>query len=408
MKNRAFNVALLLLAGAAFLYGIAHLFALRFEAGDVFRPYSTLRGDPLGAKVLYDSLRTLPDVVVERNEKPLRGFVAGEPTTLFYLGTKTHLWRDKDIQTFENIATKGGRVVVSFHPQKKEDHSSEERPEKSPAKNSSPSPTPTPDEPMEKILDRDELAKRWKFQIQYWTDEDDEEDSPAENQQAGSGLEREVPWHSAMYFAAVADPWRVVYAIDGRAVIIEGRFGAGTVVLASDSYFISNEAMMTDRKPALLAWLAGNSRRLVFDETHHNVFENPGVANLVRKYRLHGLIAGLLLLTALFVWKSAASFLPRDRADEEANAMIAGRDAYSGFTNLLRRGLRPADLLGTCLVEWRKSFRHLAPDLEKKLGPLADTAGDAREKLSATALVRRYEEITQTIDQSKWKRTPTA
>jgi hypothetical protein len=405
VKNRTFNVALLLLAGGAFLYGIAHLFALRFEAGDVFQPYSTLRGDPLGAKVFYDSLRTLPDVVVERNEKPLRGFVASETTTLFYLGTNTHFWREKDVQAFENVVAKGGRVVLSFHPQKKEEHSLAERPEKSPAKNSSPSPTPTPEEPTEKILDRDELAKRWKFQIQYWTDQ---VDSLAENQQIGSGLEREVPWHSAMYFAAVADPWRVVYAIGERAVIIEGRFGAGTVVLASDSYFISNEAMVTDRKPALLAWLAGNGRRLVFDETHHNVFENPGVANLLRKYRLHGLIAGLLLLTALFVWKSAASFLPRDRADDEANAMIAGRDAYSGFTNLLRRGLRPADLLGTCLVEWRKSFRHLAPDLERKLGPFADSAGDSREKLSATALVRRYEEITRTIDQSKWKRTPTA
>jgi hypothetical protein len=402
VKNRVFNILLLLLVAGAFLYGIAHLFALRFQAGDVFPPYSTLRGDPLGAKVLYDSLQALPEVVVERNEKPLGRFAAGETTTLFYLGTKSYYWPEKEIEALEKIASTGGRVVICLHPEKTEMRLVPPRPDKSPTKNGSPSPTP---EPSEKTFDRQQLAQRWKFQIHYSKDSDD--DSPAANL-IGAGLEPEVPWHSAIYFDSVTDPWRAVYAVDGRAVLIEGRFGAGSLVLVSDSYFVSNEAMVADRKPALLSWLAGNGRRLVFDETHHNVFEQPGIANLLRKYRLHGLIAGLLLLAGLFVWKSAVSFLPRERADDEAKAMIEGRDAYSGFTNLLRRGLRPADLLSTCVAEWRKSFRNVAPDLGTKLAPLAEAEPDSREKLSAAVLLRRYEEISRTIDQSKWKRTPIA
>lgn len=400
LKNRVLNLALLFLAGGAFLYGIAHLFALRFEAGDVFPPSSTLRGDPLGAKVLYESLRALPGIIVERNEKPLSQLSAHDDTTLFYLGANSYSWRETEMKALENALSKGGRVVLAFNPQTKEERWPAARAEKSPTKAGSPS--PTPEDPAGKILDRAELGKRWKFEIRYSADL---AGKPAQNQ-IGSVLEPEVPWHSGIYFGAVAEPWRVIYAIEGKAVIIEGKFGSGTVVLASDSYFVSNEAMLADRKPALLAWLAGNGRRLVFDETHHNVFEDPGVASLLRKYRLHGLIAGLLLLTALFVWKSAASFLPRDRTDEAADAMIAGRDTYSGFTNLLRRGLRPADLLGVCLAEWRKSRGHIAPELEKKLAKFSETADG--EKLSAAGLLRRYEEITQTIDQSKWKRTPTA
>ena len=402
LRQRFFTAALIFLAASAFLYGIAHLFALRFEAGDVFPPYSTLRGDPLGAKIFYESLRALPGIAVEQNQKPLSRFSAGNDTTLFYLGAKSNYWRESDVVAFENLVSKGGRLVLTFYARDKAPNRwSEPPPEKSPAKSSSPSPTPP--EPSEKILDQADLAKRWKFQIAY---NDEGVDAEAQNQ-LGSVLEPAVSWYSAMFFAAVAEPWHVVYAVDGRAVIIERPSAAGTVVLASDSYFISNEAMRVDRKPALLAWLAGNSRRFVFDETHHHVYEQPGVANLLRKYRLHGLIAGLLILVGLFVWKSAATFLPRDRATDGADSVIAGRDAYSGFTNLLRRGIRPRDLLAVCLAEWRRSSPQLARGLDEKLARFGEPDGDSNERLSAAELLRRYEEITRTIKASKWKRTPT-
>ena len=403
LRNRLFNVALVLVVGAGFLYGIAHLFTLRFEAGDNFPPYSTLRGDPLGAKIFYESLRALPDIGVERNEKPLARFSAGDNTTLFYLGAQPFYWGESQVAALENFVAKGGRLVLTFHPQEKAPDRIWSVPsaEKSPAKNGSP--PPTPEERAEKILDQAELAKRWQFHIGY---SDKSVDSEANNQ-IGSGLEPAVRWHSAMYFQSVAKPWSIVYAVDGRAVIIERSSGAGTAVLASDSYFISNEAMRGDRSPALFAWLAGRSTRFVFDETHHHVFEEPGVATLIRKYRLHGLIAGLLVVVGLFVWKSAASFLPRDRASGEGE-IIAGRDAYSGFTNLLRRGVRPRDLLAVCLAEWRRSSPRLARGLDEKLAPFGDNAADSNEKLSAAELLRRYQEITRTIEASKWKRTPTA
>ena len=56
MKPR---VVFLFLA-AGFVYGVIHLFALRFEAGDVYPEYSSLRADPLGLKGFYDALDELP------------------------------------------------------------------------------------------------------------------------------------------------------------------------------------------------------------------------------------------------------------------------------------------------------------------------------------------------------------
>jgi hypothetical protein len=404
LKKPFLNVALLIFAGTVFLLGLAHLFNLRFAAGDIYPAYSTLRGDPLGAKIFYESLRALPDIAVEPNEKPLSRLSAAEGTTLFYLGAKSIYWTESEVAALENFVAKGGRLVLTFYPRDEAPDRifGSPTPDKSPATNASPS--PTPEAFREKVIDQRQLAQRWNFQVAY---KGESVGAEARNK-AGSNLEPFVTWHSAMYFPALADPWRAVYAVDGRAVIIERNSGAGTVVVASDSYFISNEAMRASRKPALLAWLAGSSRRFVFDETHHGIYERPGVANLARKYRLHGLIAGLLVLLALFVWKSAASFLPRDRASADAGSVIAGRDAYSGFTNLLRRGVRPRDLLPVCLAEWRRSSPQLAQRLDEKLAPFEKGDADSTGRISAAELLRRYEEITRTLETSKWKRTPTA
>ena len=80
--------------------------------------------------------------------------------------------------------------------------------------------------------------------------------------------------------------------------------------MATDSYFVSNEAMAKDRHADLLAWLIGPDKNVVFDEAHFGIVETSGVAVLMRKYRLHGLAAGLMLLAGLFIWKNSTSLVP--------------------------------------------------------------------------------------------------
>jgi len=124
--------------------------------------------------------------------------------------------------------------------------------------------------------------------------------------------------------------------------------------MATDSYFVSNEAMTKDRHADLLAWLVGANRKVVFDEAHFGIVETSGVAALMRKYRLHGLAAGLILLAGLFIWKNSLSLVP-PQADQEQQVCVAGKDAASGFVNLLRRSIAPRDLLSICFAEWKKS-----------------------------------------------------
>jgi hypothetical protein len=131
-----------------------------------------------------------------------------------------------------------------------------------------------------------------------------------------------------LFLTNLINAWRVIYALDDRPVVIERRLGAGHIVLCSDSYFASNEALRRERHPDLLAWVIGARRRVAFDETHLGVMERPGVATLAWKYRLHGLIAGILLLAALFVWKNSVSFVPPyDEAGESSGELVTGKDS---------------------------------------------------------------------------------
>jgi hypothetical protein len=184
--------------------------------------------------------------------------------------------------------------------------------------------------------------------------------APAFNR-AGDSLPATVACHTALYFDQTNGPWRTIYTREpARPVIIERPLGRGTLVLSADSFYFSNEALRRDREPALLAWLVGSSRRVIFDESHLGVQEAPGVATLARRYRLHGLLVGLLLLAGLFVWKNAVSFIPPDE-EQRARArgdLVAGKESAAGFVNLLRRNIPGPELLGLCLLEWRKSCAH--------------------------------------------------
>jgi hypothetical protein len=106
-----------------------------------------------------------------------------------------------------------------------------------------------------------------------------------------------------------------------------------------------------------LAWFIGPSQHIYFDEAHLGITETPGVATLMRKYRLHGLAVGLLVLAALFVWKNTSS-LARPYTEEPEPGAVAGKEAGAGFVNLLRRNLPAHELLRTCFDEWTKSLAH--------------------------------------------------
>lgn len=365
--KKHFPILILLGCAAAFAFGIVQLFHLRFEAGDVYPAYSSLRADPLGAMAFYESLEKIPGLSVRRDFSASDRLPEEPRTVYLHLAGNRFEWNRLPPDSFREIKdflARDGRLVITFFPQTEREifrFSGEEETnsvKSAKAKNEKMTP-PTPAKKKKTNTDAESdvsLEDEWNFHTGFQKLEPDGDTyAPARVvSKADLPLPQTLDWHSGVVFTNLGPSWRVIYARGTNAVFIERKFGKGSVVIATDSYFISNEAMARDRHADLLAWLIGPNRNVVFDEAHLGILETSGVASLMRKYRLHGLAAGLILLAGLFIWKNSTSLVP-PLADEKREDFVTGKDSATGFVNLLRRGIAPRDLLATCFAEWKKS-----------------------------------------------------
>jgi hypothetical protein len=385
--NKTFLVlACLLVAGSA--WGFARLFLMRFQSGDIYPPYSSLRADPLGTRVLFESLAKMPNLWVQRNFKRMEK-LPREVSTLLLPGVWTcglfamNFDTSREIQAF---AARGGRVIVSLTAVQGAQKSDEDA-EKSDRANSF--------KPV-----------RWDFEVAYETGAVSLLSASLEKNgtPASSFLPSPIFWHGQVYFKSLSNGWRTIYQRNEHPVVIERTFGAGCVVMMADSYLLSNEALWRHREPALLSWLIGPSSRIVFDETHFGLREQPGIGALIRKYRLYGFAAGFLLLAALFVWKESSAFVPPPASQElwGERVWIAGRDSMSGLVNLLRRNISPRDLLRVCASQWEKVSSATQPgriEALKKAKVLLEREAALPGK--DQDIVRIYREIGRILKQRK-------
>jgi hypothetical protein len=383
-KGRLFPALFLLIVAALFVYGVTHLLILRFEKGDVYPPYSSYRSDPLGARAFYEGLGLLPGVETVRNVEPLQKVSGLTETTLFLFGLQASgfsAMQQASVKALEDVALSGGRVVISFFPSKahpapclvdkeKQDPRREENVDRQKEEEQ--------DQEEEQEFYRKEyvdLSKRWSVETGLSTEK---------NAEAGlSTPEKDLPaslaWHSTLVFEPQGPDWQVIYARAGKPVLIERSYGKGSIVLASDSFFLSNEAMKSKRYPQLLSWLCGSHRKIVFDETHLGVSKSPGITALLRKYGLAPFFISLMVLALLSIWKQSARLVPAYE-EEEQTVVDAGKDAFTGFTNLLRRNISPDSTLSACLEEWKRSFTHGRQNLSALLPRIQEIIAEDRAK----------------------------
>ena len=413
----------LLLGFGLFAWGLVELFDLRFAQGDVYPPYSTLRNDPLGAAAFYEALDGQPGVRTERNLRPLDKLgkppavlyghaptPAAERTgrlTVFYLGADAYAWPiglDKPgANRLEELLNEGDRVVLTFLPgdtpltAERLAHNREE---------DQPEPSASPKKETERARRAREearpadLAARWKIDFRRTPPRKIVEPKNVRDRAtalAKAALEPTpgpvsivegkdaapvtggpfadagpVPWHTVTDFQldtpeAKAAGWHALYEREGKPVIVARPYGAtgGELVLASDSYFLSNEALRAEPHAALLAGLVGDAQRVIFDESHHGVEENPGLMTLARRYGLQGALAATGLLVGLFIWRNVLSLVPPPPASADAAAQagtVPGRDSAAGFLNLLRRGVPRKELVRTCVAQWQSGVGRRAAD----------------------------------------------
>ncbi len=372
--KRHLPAMVVLLGVAGFALGVTKLFLLRFEAGDVYPPYSSLRADPLGTMVLYESLAELPGLAVRRDFSDQNKLPEDRNTTYLHLGAEESEWHRMPVELFkelESFVTRGGRLAITLTPVTRPPRfysmplattntpgtNAPGRKAGKPAKKSS-GKKPRPDE--EDGVSTTSIEERWGLNFGHEAldfGNDESYHAVQVTNVSGLALPDTLDWHSSVILTNLDAAWHVIYARGTNPVVAERRFGHGTVLLATDSYFLSNEAMGQARHPRWLAWFIGPARHVVFDEAHLGVVETSGVAVLLRRYRLFGVVGALVALAGLFIWKNVVSLVP-PYADATPSGFVTGKNAADGFVNLLWRNIPSAKILDVCFEEWTKSLTH--------------------------------------------------
>ena len=428
LRQPLFRMFLALALVAVFVVGLARLFVLRYQVGDIYPPYSSLRADPLGTKALAAALEELPNVEVRRNFKELPKLRPKGPVTLVYAGVDHNaVWTNEELATFNSLVLNGSRAIFTFFPVETppsavqetvaRDEQRKKKKEKTDAKNDSEKKkdagkekkTAKPDkdktakdgkktkdeksaaddeERARVLVSFSEVAKRWGFDFGYLPEEKGKSyDRHAALIEPGGHLESDISWHSALYFRDLKPQWKVLYMCGTMPVVIERKFGSGSIVLAADSFFISNEALRGERHPKLIARLFTGPSPIIFDEDHNDLRENPGIASLARKYHLHGVVAGLVLLAVFFVWKNMVRFVPAYAASSDESNVVEGKESSEGFVNLLRRSIAPSAIFGVCLAEWRKTFKGRPQELAR--AEEAVRAASGRDPIASYCAISR-------------------
>ena len=380
-KGKVSAIFFLVMVTGLFFYGVTHLLILRFKKGDVYPPYSSFRSDPLGTKAFYESLRLLPGVETSRNVEPLQNASELSGTTLFLFGLReSHFYAMEQawVKSLEEVALGGGRIVIALFPTQ-----AQPTPRSDDKEKQRPPPEEDADKQKDEKQDEEEqqklyakeyfdLCKRWSVRTGLSTEKFIE----ASLGESESGLPAPLAWHSTLFFEPQDDAWHTIYARADKPVLIERSFGKGSIVLSSDSFLLSNEAMKSKRYPRLLSWLCGSHKKIIFDETHLGVRKSPGIATLLRKYGLAPFLISLSGLAILAIWKQSTRFVPV--YEEEQALADPGKDSSTGLANLLRRNISPSDILPACLEEWKRSFTHGKQNLSALLPRIQEIIAEHR------------------------------
>lgn len=302
MTKRLTPVVTILLA-AVFALVAVRLFGIQFSAGDVYPEYSSLRSDPNGTKLLFDALSGIRGVRVERNYLPLE-YLPDHGATVLFLSTSMSVLAGNR-QAFEKAATRGNRIVAALD-------------------------VPKGPLPLEAKLVEDV----WHMNIVM-------DDS--------KGLVH------TFYFGD-SNGWRVLDRVGAKAYAIERDFGRGSVALYSGSLDFNNQSTLAADRLRQVCTALGPNSYIVFDEQHLGIAEGGSIMQMARRFRLTGMVLGLLLVAALFVWRDAAGFPPA-AATAASDGRMAGRTSQAGLLTLLRRHVPPRELAAACWQEWLNGNR---------------------------------------------------
>jgi len=170
------------------------------------------------------------------------------------------------------------------------------------------------------------------------------------------------------------------------------RAGKGELIAASQESFLLNEAIKTRPNPVLLDFLTGGRPVIWVDETLHGLHQDQGVLWLVQRYRLP--VALMLFWAALLalLWSMSGDLVRRPRRDQNAQIVRHGESAGVASRHLLQRSIPTEQVVAEC---WEQ-YRRRSPQDAQAISADAHSRPRLRAALAQPALAG-YKELSQLI-----------
>jgi len=301
---------------------------------------SSLREDPYGTSLLFDSYgRAGYQVKRSQDEDSLSDQNASKTTAFFIGGYPSDDWNreNRKLRTegkfrgrLEDFLARGGRIVLIEH------------------------------------------AWELKSQSQGWEIENKWKQTPHESKPKWISPDlRAMPAASEMMYLAADAPWlktdahwTTLYAgsVEANAkadtslhvYMAMRRVGKGELVAASQESFLLNEAIKTHPNPVLLDFLAGGRPVIWVDETLHGLHQDQGVLWLVQRYRLQAALMLFWATLLVLLWSMSGDLVRRPTRDRNAQIIRHGEGAGVAARRLLQRSIASEQVVAECWEQFRR------------------------------------------------------
>jgi len=302
---------------------------------------SSLRQDPYGASLLFDSYeRAGYQVQRSQDEDSLSDANAPHTTAFFIGGYPDDDWQMVDgkfksngkfRKRLEDFLARGGRVVV-----------------------------------IQPNLPLKSQAQGWDVEDQWQPTSDQSAPtwiSPASAAMpAGSEtmfLGANAPWlkTDARWTALYATPADDSGGADAPAPYVYmamRQAGKGELVVASQEFFLLNETIKTHPNPVLLDFLAGGRAVIWVDETLHGLYQNEGVLWLVQRYRLQAALLLFWMTLLALLWSLSGDLVRRAPREWGAEIVRNGEIAGVAGQRLLQRSVAAGQVVAECWEQFRR------------------------------------------------------
>ena len=357
---------------AVFLITLAVSILDRAEGTSGYPPYSSLNNSDEGLKAYYDALGRL-GFLTSRNFLPLHK-LAGAQADIVYAGPTLQSFEyasHTDLELFEQLAAKGGRVVILL--------SSEGLIGKVSHQTKLPIKAPKP--PVAT------LKQRWGIQVAY-------REAPREKNSFSVLLDGRDFVPATWHFSSWSNDWMPSHMRDYSPLFLERHFGSGSILLIANARLFTNRELLIKPDAQLIASVPGAHRRVIFDESHLGLEDTGTVAGLASTHHLQWLVLAFVVLAAIYVWRSSFSFVPP--AGRSTDDSVAGQDAGLALASLLAQSIPQRDVLLAVAEEWNRS----RATTRRAAHYIDDTQLASLRAVPATEAVARYNKLVDDLGQA--------